>query len=64
MSPYARSLTVTSCLDVYLWSIELKKRLCETSDANLAVMCVSLRRFVRKVTVTCFAIVTVAIPTS
>ena len=28
--------------------------LCETKDANLAVICVSLRMFVRKVTVTCF----------
>ena len=31
-----------------------QKRLCETSDANLDVICVSLRRFVRKVAVTCF----------
>ena len=31
-----------------------QKRLCETYDANLAVICVTLRRFVRRVTVTCF----------
>ena len=41
-----------------------QKCICETKDANLAVTCVSLRRFVRRVTVTCFTIVTVTIPTS
>ena len=40
------------------------KCLCETKDANLAVICVTIRRFVRRVTVTCFAIVNVAISTS